>query len=285
MTKASANRTHRLTIAICAAGHSGSTLLGMVLGSHSAIFHAGEAKKSRFLDDPDKPLRKRVCKICGEGCPVWGELELPPRPDLYEALARRTGRPIVVDSTKDVDWIRERAEELDRLGVPHRRVFLTRDGRAVVNSRLRKEPGRAPAVVVDEWVAQVRAVRALVEERPDEAITVRYEELATTPEPVVRRLCDFLGVPFEPGMLDYASHPHHVLGGNTGTQSVVARARGLDAAFAEVPDRSRGYYADLDGGFRLDLRWRDELDAAARDVFERRAGSLNRAFAWEGALA
>ena len=31
------------------AGHSGSTLLGLVLGAHPSVFYAGEANKSRFL--------------------------------------------------------------------------------------------------------------------------------------------------------------------------------------------------------------------------------------------
>ena len=50
---------------IIGAGHSGSTLLGMMLGAHSSVFYAGEAKKSVFLGDPTKPKRKRECKLCG----------------------------------------------------------------------------------------------------------------------------------------------------------------------------------------------------------------------------
>ncbi len=43
------------------AGHSGSTLLGMMLGAHPEIFYAGEAKKAAYLHDERKPLRKRQC--------------------------------------------------------------------------------------------------------------------------------------------------------------------------------------------------------------------------------
>lgn len=34
-------------------------------------------------------------------------------------------------------------------------------------------------------------------------LEVRYEDLVTEPEAVVRRVCDFIGEPFEPGMLDW----------------------------------------------------------------------------------
>lgn len=273
-------RRHRLAVSICGAGHSGSTLLGLVLGSHSSGFYAGEAKKSLFLGDPRKPLRKRACKLCGEACPIWSRVTVPPVPDLYEQLAEVTGRSVIIDSTKDVAWIRARAEALDRAGVPQRRVFLSRDGRAVINSRLRKY-GLDPRRAIDEWLAQVEATEALLAERPEEVLRVRYEELATAPAPTARRLCEALGLAFEPGMLRYEEREHHPLGGNTGTQSVVARAGGREAPLAAVPGRSREYYEGLRGGFRLDRRWRTELPEAVAALFEERAGAVNEPYRWE----
>lgn len=270
-------RSHRLGVALAGAGHSGSTLLGLVLGSHSRCFYAGEAKKSRFLGDPAKPLRKRACKLCGEACPIWSRFR--PDPDLFEALARLSGREAIVDSTKDVSWIRARRAELAAAAVPHKLVFLARDGRAVVNSRLRKDPSRDPAAVTDAWAAQVRATSALVAELGEDALVVRYEGLATAPETVARRVCDHLGLAFEPEMLRYETKPHHPLGGNTGTQSLIVRSQGEDRG---VPDRSRAFYEPLRGGFRLDLRWREELPEQALAVFEERAGDLNEPFRWEG---
>jgi hypothetical protein len=270
-------RSLRLGVALAGAGHSGSTLLGLVLGSHSRCFYAGEAKKSRFLGDPEKPLRKRACKICGEACPLWARFR--PEPDVYEALARLSGREVIVDSTKDVSWIRSQQAMLDALSVPQRLVFLTRDGRAVVNSRLRKDPSRDPAAVVDAWARQVRATQALVRERSDAALVVAYEELATEPERVVRRVCEHIGLAFEPDMLRYETKPHHPLGGNTGTQSLVARPLGAER---DVPDRSRAFYEPLRGGFHLDLRWREELPSEALAVFEARAGELNEPYRWDG---
>ncbi len=274
------DRLNRLAVSICGAGHSGSTLLGLVLGTSPEVFYAGEAKKTLFLGDEDKPLRKRVCKICGEPCEVWSRFE-GPEPDLYEALSRLTGCPVIVDSTKRVDWIRERGAEVLAAGAEHRLVFLTRDGRAVVNSRARKYRRRDPAAIVDSWRAQIEATEALVREAGERAIRVRYEELATAPERTIAAVCAALGLGYDPAMLRYEATPQHPLGGNTGTQSVVARAHGVDSGFAAVPERSKGYYGGLGGGFRLDLRWRTELDPELRRVFEERAGELNEPYRWE----
>jgi hypothetical protein len=158
----------------------------------------------------------------------------------------------------------------------------------VVNSRARKYPKRPPAALVEEWLAQVEATEALIARRPDDALRVRYESLATEPEATMRSICAFLGLRFEPDMLLYETHEHHPLGGNTGTQSVVARAGEPDApdsgGFAAVPARSRGYYGSLRGGFRLDLRWREELDAELLRTFEARAGAVNEPFRWGSAV-
>jgi hypothetical protein len=179
-----------------------------------------------------------------------------------------------------VAWIRERAAKLDRAGAEQARIFLSRDGRAVVNSRLRKYAGEDPSRVIDAWVASVCATEALLEERPA-ALRVRYEELATDPVATARRVCEALGLCFEPEMLRYEAHAHHPLGGNTGTQSVVARAHQVRASLAEVPARSRSFYQELRGGFALDLRWRTELSSSVLALFEERAGAVNEPYRWD----
>ncbi|MEJ2251088.1 MAG: hypothetical protein P8Y97_15725 [Candidatus Lokiarchaeota archaeon] len=50
---------------ISGAPHSGSTLLGLILGSHSKSFYAGEANKTRFIgnDKINGPNEDKACKI------------------------------------------------------------------------------------------------------------------------------------------------------------------------------------------------------------------------------
>lgn len=267
---------------IAGAGHSGSTLVGMVLGSHPECFYAGEASKTRFLGNPKKELRKRTCKICGEGCPIWGGFVVAEAPDLYEQIARRTGAAVIVDSTKNTDWIAERAAEASAAGAALRLVVLHRDGRAVVNSRVRKYPDRDPREHIERWVEQVHRTRAFFDAFPHPKTVVRYEEFALRSAEVTRQLCDFVGLDFRPDMLEFTRHDHHPLGGNSGTQYLVARAHGsARGGVAGLGNRSREYYERHADGIRLDLRWERELRAEVVDLFERLAGDVNAPMRWE----
>jgi hypothetical protein len=269
---------------IAGAGHSGSTVLGMVLGSHPACFYAGEAGKTRYLHDPRKDERKRVCKMCGEGCPIWGSFRLPEGVDLYEQISRITGRPVVVDSTKGLEWIDQRLAELEGTGSTAVLLFLQRDGRAVINSRVRKYPDRDPREQIQRWAEQIRATRALFDRFDGPKAVVRYEQFATDPAGVTEELCGLLGIGFVPRMLEFYRSEHHPLGGNNGAQYLVARLHGArpDRPYAKLSPRNREYYEHHDAGIRLDTRWRREMPRRVLELFEEIAGSDNEELRWEG---
>ncbi|MGH8883601.1 MAG: sulfotransferase [Egibacteraceae bacterium] len=268
------------------AAHSGSTLLGVMLGAHPSVLYAGEVRKSLLLGDPTWPLKMRVCRLCGPDCVVWGDLRpASGEEDLYETLSRRTSRPIVVDSSSSVDWIAQQAAVL-RDVVPLHLVVLVRDGRAVVNSRLRKYPETSAAGQAAAWSAHMRATEALASRWPGSVCRVRYEELATWPEPTLRSLAGFLGVVFDPGMLDPWDSEPHPLGSNDGPLLLLLRERakrvsGHGAGVVEPDDKTRDWYAAHPRGIVLDLRWKHEMGADALAAFEAVAGETNRAYAWE----
>ncbi|MCA9564144.1 MAG: sulfotransferase [Myxococcales bacterium] len=273
------SRFNHTTIFIAGAGHSGSTLLGLILGSHPDAFYPGEAAKTRFLGDESKALKKRVCKLCGPDCVIWGDFVPAETPDLYEQLAARTSRPIIIDSSKGMFWISAKLEEVREAGGKPVLLFLQRDGRAVINSRVRKYPERDPAAMVESWLQQIRETADLYHAFKGPKMVVRYEELATSPEPVIRSICTLAGVDFHAGMLDFSKHEHHVLGGNNGTQFQVARRQGLDGLVGNTAE-DRPYYGEHPKGIVLDLRWKSELPAEVLTVFDAMAGSENAEFAW-----
>jgi hypothetical protein len=84
-----------------------------------------------------------------------------------------------------------------------RMVHIVRDGRAVANSILPLDWG--PNTVIKAapwWKAMVREGLALEAFLPaDQIVRVRYEDLVSRPKTTVRRLCERLGLTFEPGML------------------------------------------------------------------------------------
>lgn len=266
-------------ISICGAGHSGSTLLGMVLGSADGAFYVGEGAKIRYLHDEKKPLKKRVCKICGEACEIWSKFHWDRSAPLYRQVASHTGSTIIVDSTKNPDWIAERTAELKASGDRSVLVLLLRDGRAVINSRLRKYPERDPNQQIADWMAQVERSEALFDGFEGSKLRIRYEEFASDPETVTRRICDAAGIEFRADMLDFAARPHHPLGGNNGTQFLAARQQPGDS-FVSLPNRTRDYYKDHSGGISLDLRWKREMKPEHAALFDRVAGQFNTSLKW-----
>lgn len=266
-------------ISICGAGHSGSTLLGMVLGSAPGAFYVGEGAKIRYLHDEKKPLKKRVCKICGEACEVWSGFHWNRNEPLYRQVAAHTASSIIVDSTKNPDWIEDRTAELKASGDRAVLVLLLRDGRAVINSRLRKYPDRDPEQQILDWMAQVDRSEALFAGFEGPKIRIRYEEFASDPETAARQICNLAGIAFRSEMLDFAARPHHPLGGNNGTQFLVARQQSADS-FVSLPNRTRDYYKDHSGGISLDLRWKRELKPEHAALFEQVAGRFNTSLKW-----
>jgi hypothetical protein len=264
------------------AGHSGSTLLGLVLGAHPQVFYAGEANKSRFLGDASVKARKRTCKVCGESCRVWSGLESRLREiDLYEALSERTHRPVIVDSTKSIAWIDEQIGVLAALGVALHFVFLGRDGRAVLASALRKRPETGARDHAASWVAQIEATEALAARFPGPVTRVRYESLATSPETAITSTARALGLVPVPAMRDPWSSEQHPLGGNAGTQSLLAGARTAAGGELAIGGDKHDYYAAHPRGFVLDLRWKKELSTDALAAFDAVAGETNRAYAYD----
>ena len=269
-------------VMICGAGHSGSTLLGLILGRAEGAFYVGEGAKIRYLHDLNKPLRKRACKVCGEDCPVWSDFHWDQDRPLYRQVAAHTNSSIVVDSTKNPVWIKARSNELATAGDQGALIFLQRDGRAVLNSRFRKYPERDATTQIQSWMDQISASREAFDGFTGPKIAIRYEELATQPENTIRQICDLAGLPFQPEMLAFNEGVSHPMGGNTGTQFVAARDKVADDpnAILKLTPRTHDYYAKHSGDIELDLRWKTEMSAPNLALFNEMAGEFNADMAW-----
>ncbi|MBD0347616.1 MAG: sulfotransferase [Thermoleophilia bacterium] len=92
-------------------------------------------------------------------------------------------------------------------------VHLVRDGRDAALSLLAMPEGVAtrtwahPRTAADfacQWTTEVRAAHALARRVGARYLEVRYEQLVAAPEEALRRICEHLGLAFEPAMLEYA---------------------------------------------------------------------------------
>lgn len=300
---------------ICSAGHSGSTLLDMVLGSHSKVESLGEIS---FLAQNISINLRCSCGVPIKECAVWREVtarlgarlgvDLMKTPYalnmgsharafvtidrsyqtpwflarrrfllglsylqlrfgwkflepllrsikhgvgnnflVYDTVREVTGAAMVVDSSKSY----LKAVELHRQNPRDVRILLlTRDGRGVMYSNMKRKRSRAESVA--GWVNQYARALPLLRRHVDPAhvFQVKYEDLAADPSSEMRRICDYLGLQFEPGMLDFAAVTHHSTDGN-------------DMRFSRHSE------------IRIDMKWKQALTAADLRYFERRAGALN----------
>lgn len=184
-------------------------------------------------------------------------------------------------------WIKLKVAALQGV-VPLHLIVLTRDGRAVVNSDLRKQPGTSAHDHAAAWVERMRDVEELASCWPGAVHRVRYEELASRPESTLRALTDFLGVAFDPAMLDPWGSDQHPIGGNPGPLPLLlpsrerAKSVGIGVVNPVNPgEETRDWYGTHPRGIVLDLRWKREMSPDALAVFEVVAGETNHAYAWE----
>lgn len=268
------------TVFICGAGHSGTTLVGLVLGSHSQSFFAGEAYLTRKLFCPTKGEKPPCCNVCGSDCTVWNQLEPGEDESLYRQLRRITGLPVVIDSTKGLIWLGQKIEEAYQSKPQPYLIYMRRDGRSFLSARLRKFPGSDIMEHINYWIAQIEGTNDLFEKFKGPKIELRYEELATNPVPHFQKLCDFAGLDFEPAILNYYNFEHHPLGGNSGTQYLIEKAR-IGQIHLKLQHQHQNYYPDHPLGIRLDMRWKEELDNESTELFDKLAGHLNRGYEWD----
>ena len=180
---------------------SGSTLLRVLLNSHSQI-HAPRELHLRYISvGLDQTWSQRSMGESGLDEEtleylLWDRL-------LHRELAG-TGKRIVVDKTPNNVFIADRLREC----WPEARfIFLLRHPAAIARSRRALLPEDADD---DANVDLIRRYCLTLElaRQTHEGLTIRYEELTTDPEPVTRRICDFLGVAYEPSMLGYGDFDH-----------------------------------------------------------------------------
>ena len=301
-------------IYICSAGHSGSTLLDLLLGSHTGIASLGE------IDHLSKNLALNTTCSCGtpvRACPVWIEiisrlgasLGIDINADPYRLhlgypkasvvidrshqtslyllrrevilglayLQLRFGNPgshpllptvtrfidntfvvfnaarsvlgasMIVDSSKSylkAVLLYQRSPDQVRI------LLLTRDGRGVYASNLKRGKPRAKAI--RDWRNQYVRGLSLMRKHVHAAhrMQIRYEDLAADPASTLQSICEFLGLHFEDQMLDFRRKTHHVTNGN-------------DMRFSTSTRIER------------DEQWRSILKPDDLQYFNRKAGWLN----------
>lgn len=98
-------------------------------------------------------------------------------------------------------------QHLPRLWPDARYIHIVRDGRDVARSNVDMGWSGIPYFGVGRWITAEKRWQHLSELVPDErCLTIYYEKLANDPDGVLQEICDFIGVPFDKAMYEYAQH-------------------------------------------------------------------------------
>lgn len=260
----------------------------------------------------DGRLPPVICEVCGEQCKFWNQRASIPvlesyflrsgemwirekiydrfgsvRHNIYQNLFEWTGAKVLIDSSKSISWIRRQMRPFWHWkNQDPFLIYICRDGRAVVNSYLRKYPDKDIKGVTEGWVKITEKMEHFFLNFPsNRGIRISYESLATQPERTVSSLCNFLGIPYEPQMLQYWRHDHHVVHGNSRTRSLIEKYQQYMASNPAESDSGANngpeFHQSLGLGTQLDLKWKRELSDKNLEIFERIAGNLNRHYAYD----
>lgn len=217
---------------------SGSTLLRVLLDSHS-LLHAPHELHLRHVRVRmrNRASRRAMAELGLDRAQLdfllWDRL-------LHREVVRHGKRHLVNKTPNDVFIARA-----IRTAWPDARlIYLLRHPSAIAASRAAARPQDSE----ERNVAMVlRYGEALERARADHpGLEVRYEELTRDPEGQLRRVCDHLGVPFEPAMLDYDRFDHGAYRVGLGDWSEKIRSGVIHPAPPppeDVPDRLRALCA------------------------------------------
>lgn len=143
-------------------------------------------------------------------------------------------------------------------------LFMLRDGRDVAASRkMVGDFGQGIEHMMEAWRDQTRKFLAFAEREDVNAHIVRYEQLVTDPEPELRAIMEFLGLPWSDRLLAHHDQDLTIYRNPTGHLS-------RDQVNKPMNATSIG-------------RWKRDLTADEIAVFEREAGDLLAELGYESA--
>ena len=213
---------------------------------------------------------------------------------VYETYAAKAGKPRWGDKTP---MYMQHLGLLERLFPDALFLHLVRDGRDACLSFLAVPPGimtegwghpRDAAGFACQWRIEVDAARALGRRISSRRyLELRYEELVAEPEPALRAICAFAGLPYDAGMLDYAGRVD-VSGKPHQTSLTRAPTPGLRDWRSGMPPGDVAAFERIAGdvlaglGYELATRAATPPDTRARVAL---ASYRARVSAWNGAAA
>jgi hypothetical protein len=206
---------------------SGSTLLRVLLNSHSQI-HAPQEVHLRHVAVmftskwAERAMHERNLDLTALEYLLWDRI-------LHRDLTNSGKEHIVCKTPNDVFHV----DRILECWPDARFIFLLRHPGAIARSRA----SLRPSVDREKNSNRIRRYCEAVESarRTYPGHTVRYEDLTADPSAVTQSICEFLGVPWEPEMLEYGRFDHGKYGAGLGDWKQKIKTGSVQPA-GELPD-------------------------------------------------
>ena len=219
---------------ITSRGHSGSTLLSLLVSGHSQVVSAGELK---MLSNPDPQRRLCSChRQVPSECPFWGAVERRVQDKvgcaldqlllvdggdevtfqrhneaLFAAIAEVSGDALIVDSSKSLSRLaRLLAAEGEGAGFVLHPVHLHRGPFGSMNSARKR--GDALRQAAYNYTRMFFLTRERL--RGVDALRVYYERLAADPRMEMARVMAWLDLPLEEAQFQWRDGVRRDIHGN-----------------------------------------------------------------------
>lgn len=207
-------------------GHTGSTVIDMSLGCNSKIVGLGEVVNllKSGGDNFSKQDFTQIKCSCGKDmnhCDFWSGLKTDLVKYQQEVLEIKYDRLIdyfnnkygdniiLVDSSKNsTGYLTYLNNKYDL-----RILFLVRDFRGWAFSR-RQRNGNSYISLAINWMKANLRFKQFLNANKMNYLTIGYEEIALFPELLLKKICEFLDIPFENEMLAPHKTKSHIIRGN-----------------------------------------------------------------------
>jgi tetratricopeptide (TPR) repeat protein len=189
----------------------GTTYFGLKRGNHGDYYHTAEEINTLFDHATTSPE-------------FW---------HLYfYSYAQKGGKTRWAEKTPNNIFFADRFLDFFPRG---RFINMIRDGRDVCLSLMRRRDF-ALKQAIKRWTLSIEAGQRVADH--DRVYRIRYEELVTRPEATLQHLMAWLGIPFDPQMLDFAKNSKEENRWGYGEQPIAAdSAHRWRSAWPELPDR------------------------------------------------
>ncbi len=213
-------------VAIMSCGHSGSTLLDLLLGVHPKIVGLGELANS--LNKKSKNLINTTCS-CGEritNCNFWSKIiknytdfDNLSKEKKYEIITKTFSSTfeqdtLLVDSSKSIPHLQFLLQNDYNVKV----LFLIKDVRnytiSVIDKANKTNEKKSAFQTTGIWYHINKNILKFLYSKKVDFCQIGYEEICLYPDLALNKIYDFLNLKFSDELINLNSSKSHIVTGN-----------------------------------------------------------------------